>query len=295
MLFQLFRALFCTSLNATEMVYYMRRLIVRITSGFRLREALKGIVFKKRERESMQHINDRVTILAYHFWGEQGYDVAFEKVAFGVRETWKHCGKLKTVLVVNEVGKSVERFAEEGDVEIQIEKGLVPGDIDTMSIDCNGKLYSRFDTENVLIVQNDGYPLRSGLEEFVGEYDFIGAPYVRDIWWKRMVCKALNWWVSNGGFSLRSKEICEKAAFYWRKKYSSYPMRIDFSEDYYYTKWLPIRERDYRRSVKIADNRRALDFSYDAIVPYVRDVLPFGFHGARSLRILKEQFPDQLG
>lgn len=237
-------------------------------------------------------MKDKVTILAYHWWGDAGYEAAFEKVAFAIRETWRHCGKLKTVLVVNEVKPCVEKFAEEGDVRIMVEKSLIPGDINTMSFDCNGKLHSRFDTEHVLIVQNDGYPLRSGLDEFVGKYDFIGAPYVRDIWWKRLICKTFNWWISNGGFSLRTKEICEKAAFYWNKKYSSWPMRIDFSEDYFYTKWLTLRERAYRKSVVIADNRRALDFSYDAIVPYTRDVLPFGFHGDKSLRILKAQFSE---
>ena len=155
----------------------------------------------------------KVTVLAYYFRSLKDDGVEFRPLSHAIRETWKHCGRLNTVLVVNEKLPSVVAFAAEHEnVEIQIEPSLKPGDIQSMSNDCNGKLHTRFNTPYVLIVQDDGYPLRSGLEKFVGKYDFIGAPYIRDVWWKNLICGVMGCWVQNGGLSLRSKRICEAAA-----------------------------------------------------------------------------------
>ena len=125
------------------------------------------------------NLENEVTVLAYHFWDDQGYDAAFGRLALAVRETWRHCGQLRTVLVVNKTRPCIEAFAAENrEVEVQVEPSLVPGDINSMSADCNSRLWTRFSTPYVLVIQADGYPLRGGLEEFVGKYDFIGAPYV---------------------------------------------------------------------------------------------------------------------
>ncbi len=240
----------------------------------------------------MSELFDQVTVLGYYFSNEDSFDRDFKGMKHALRETWRHCGDLRTVLVVNRSTRALERFASEcsAPVEIQIETSLVPGEIHSMSRDCNGKLHARFKTPYVLVVQPDGYPLRSGLGAFVGKYDFIGAPYVRDVGWKRLICRFLNYWVSNGGFSLRSKKICELAAYYWREKYSKRPWSVAFSEDMFYTKWLPIRERAYRESVKIADNRESLAFSYDVLVPQTVIALPFGFHRMSTLAVLRRQF-----
>ena len=153
-------------------------------------------------------MTDKVTILAYYFRPKAGSDTGFLPLEHAIRETWKHCGYLKTVIVSNERLPPADAFAAKNiNVEIQVEPSLIPGNIQSMSDDCNGKLYSRFSTPYVLIIQEDGYPLRQGLEEFVGKYDFIGAPYIRDIWWKNLVCGICGYWVQNGGFSLRSKRM----------------------------------------------------------------------------------------
>lgn len=254
----------------------------------RLRTAHAG-----KDAAAYGHGREDVTALAYHFWEEDRFDRAFSLLECAVRETWLRCGMMKTALVVNRSSPRLERFAEAFSpwVKVQVEPSLVPGRLYTMSVDCNSRLHTRFDTPSVLVIQNDGFPLRPGLDAFVGKYDFIGAPYVRDIWWKRAVCAVLGCWVSSGGFSLRSREICERAAFYWaKKKYRTLPDCRAVSEDLFYTQTLPIRERAYRRSVRIADCRAALSFSYDAIVPYTRPTLPFGFHGAKSFVVLSEQF-----
>lgn len=236
----------------------------------------------------MNTTNLDVTVLAYHFQNEAKYESAFAGIAHAITETWRWCGRLKTVIVVNAVGPCVQRFAAENpEVEIQVESSLVPGDISSMCIDCNSKLWRRFSSPYVLIVQSDGYPLRSGLEAFVGKYDFIGAPYVRDVWWKNLLCKAMNYWVQNGGFSLRSKRICEAAATYWKEKYSQRGWFPDATEDLYYTKFLPLHERDYRRKFRLATNKEALRFSWDALVPIPPPKeLPFGFHRMNSLKAL---------
>lgn len=234
--------------------------------------------------------SSEVTVLAYHFWNKDQIDIAFDAVECSICETWFHCGIMKTVLVVNQVTPHLETFAEKYSpwVKLVEEKRLIPGKIFSMSEDCNSRLYTRFDTPSVLIVQNDGFPLQSGLNQFIGKYDFIGAPYIRNIWWKRAICSLLKYWVSNGGFSLRSHEICEKASYYWNQKYYKLSDCNATSEDLFYTKTLLLHERKYRQNVKIANCREAIRFSYDGLMPFKKIPMPFGFHGARAFRLLKQ-------
>lgn len=240
--------------------------------------------------KNMGRIDDAVTILAYHFWEGDGYADAFANVEYAIRETWRWCGLLRTVLVVNARAVCVDAFAKENTiVDVQVEPSLIPGDINSMSVDCNSRLWSRFKTPYVLIVQGDGYPLRSGLEEFVGRYDFIGAPYVQDVWWKNLICSKMNCWVQNGGFSLRSQRICRAAARYWNEKYGRRRWFCDATEDLYYTKFLPMHEREYRKSFRLATNRESLRFSWDALVPIPKPIAtPFGFHRKCSLEDLRK-------
>lgn len=237
-------------------------------------------------------MRDKVTILTYTFPRTGEEDVSFAKIVSAIRETWRHVGRLQTVIVASHRFSSLDTFAaENANVEVQVEPALVPGDIHTMSVDCNSRLYARFSTPYVLIIQDDGYPLRRGLEEFVGKYDFIGAPYVRDVWWKNLICGALNYWVQNGGFSLRSRRICEAAAKYWESKYATKLGRTaDAAEDLYYTKVLPLHERAYRKTFRLATNRESLRFSWDSFVPIPKpESLPFGFHRTRSLQFIMER------
>lgn len=230
------------------------------------------------------HGREDVTIIAYHFFNLQGYDEAFKRIECAIRETWLHCGMMKTVVITNQATEYLRSFASRfSAVSIQIEESLVPGRIFTMSADMNAKLYSRFDTPYCLIVQNDGFPLRSGLDEFIGKFDFIGAPYIRNIWWKQLIAKALNYHVQNGGLSLRTKKICAQAAYYWNSKYSELGDFPDSSEDMFYTKFLPLKERAYRNSMKFPSFKDSIKFAYDATVPIATpEDLPFGFHNDSS-------------
>jgi hypothetical protein len=254
-------------------------------------DPLKGLVTRPQGIDSFG-IHGRVpevTVLAYHFWKKDGYEEAFAKVRHAFEETWRHCGRRKSVLVVNEAAPCVERFAAENDnVEVQVEESLVPGRIFTMSADMNGRLWKRFSTSYVLIIQSDGYPLRPGLEAFVGKYDFIGAPYVGLQWWKTLAAGFANYHVQNGGFSLRSRRICEAAAEYWNGKYHALGDTRDASEDIFYTGTLVRKERKYRKSFRFATSREALKFSWDASVPIPRPgELPFGFHGKETAKVVE--------
>lgn len=70
---------------------------------------------------------------------------------------------------------------------------------------CIYELHKHFNTEYVLIFQNDGFALnpQNWTDEFYN-YDYIGAPWPDYLGWTNHTNK-----VGNGGFSLRSKKLCE--------------------------------------------------------------------------------------
>ena len=234
--------------------------------------------------------DSRVTVLAYHFWESEKYVQEFDRIARSFLETWKHCGNLKSVLVVNKIERCIEDFAaQHAHLSIQCESRLIPGNIFSLSNDCNSRLYTRFDTPYVMTIQNDGWPLRSGLEEFVGEWDFIGAPHIRDRWYLRVASSLMKFHPMNGGFSLRSHECCEQVAFWWNGKYKSIGDCLSASEDIFTTQFLPKNEPAFKRVMRFPNVSTALSFSYQKIEPYQRQKLPFGFHNLESLVELRRR------
>lgn len=234
----------------------------------------------------------QVTALAYHFWEESQFDTQFDFVESAIYETWRRCGKLKTCLVINRATPRVESFVmRHGDVvTLQVNPSLVPGDLSSMSIDCNVNLHRYFDTEYVLVIQNDGFPLREGLGEFLGDCDFIGAPFVRKTLGNRLLGLWPRFAVGNGGFSLRTKEICEQASYYWKKRYHRLAHDSRFArEDAYYCFVLPLLERSYRKAFRFASWEAAVRFSYDSLYGEGVSVLPFGFHGKGAFRYLMDK------
>jgi hypothetical protein len=230
---------------------------------------------------------DSVTVLAY-YWGAdvEKPDTFFYRIESAFRETWLHCGMMKSVIVTDRPTKELQSFAQKFPcVEIQIEPSLIPGNLYTMSADCDGKFADRFSTDYLMVIQDDGFPLRPGLEEFLGKWDFIGPPYVRDKFFPRLIARMFNLWTANGGFSIRSKRMCDMAQKYWRKIYHSYPDCHAVGEDAYYTETLLRRHREYRRTMKMADCRSAIRFAYDCVVEQPVKSLPFGFHRAETFAI----------
>ena len=82
------------------------------------------------------------------------------------------------------------------------------------------------------------------------------------------------------------KRICEAASYWWNKKYSSLGDCNLSIEDWFYTAYLPSKEKSYRNSMLFPDISTALSFSYEAIAPYRRNTKPFGFHNMASKWIL---------
>ena len=261
-----------------------------------MNEQLKEYTLRASEDrgETFRDGSSAVTALAYFFRDAANYDAKFTHLQGALLETWRHCGKLNTVVVTNQVGTALAKFvARYPWVEVQVEPSLVPGDINTMSIDCNSKLGERFSTPYVLTIQDDGFPLRDGLEEFVDlGCDFLGAPFCRDLFLPRLLTRILRYAPMNGGFSLRSRKVCRMAAEYWRRFYAGEAFRTDFVEDLFYTIYLPRRHIGFWARIKPGPSDVATRFSHDAVPLRPCAGLPFGFHGAKAFEFLQERFPS---
>lgn len=237
----------------------------------------------------MPFANASVTALAYHFWDDAAYDREAARIAHAFRQTWKFCGRLPSVLVVNKVMPSIERFAgANANLSIQVEPSLKPGSVYTLSCDCNSRLATRFDTDYVLTIQHDGWPLRPWEGESPFKWDYIGAPLVRDRWYIRLASKFLDRHQMNGGFSLRSRECCEQVAYWWNKKYHAMGDCLNAAEDIFTTEFLPAKEPSFRKAMKFPDVVTAIAFSWHKLgnEPFRRETLPFGFHTMASFREL---------
>lgn len=235
-----------------------------------------------------------VTALIYFFWDVALAESKWPEFEGALLETWRQCGLLKTVIVTNEEHRCVCDFADRfSNVEFQVEPRIRAGNINDMSFDCNGRLHERFSTEYLLVVQNDGFPLRPGLEQFVRMgYDFYGAPHCRPAPIPSLLTRLLRFCPSNGGFSLRSRRICRLASELWKRGgFEARPFVEDvMAEDYFYTKTLPksgfvnwIRRSQAPSSVSDV-------FSYGATFPLTARTLPFGFHTATAFAALSNRF-----
>ena len=221
-----------------------------------------------------------VTALAYFFRDATNYDEKFTHLQGALLETWRHCGKLKTVVVTNQIGAALAKSAARYPwVEVQVEPSLVPGDINTLSRDCISKLGERFSTPYVLTIQDDGFPLRDGLEEFVDlGYDYIGAPFVR--WITPADFYPYRYNVGNGGFSLRSRKLCLEVGRVYRKWFSRWPFfRGFFCDDVFYSRFLRCFWPGYNRRFRFAPPEVAGRFSIEHNLDFMpKGEKPLGFH-----------------
>lgn len=166
-----------------------------------------------------------------------------------------------------------------------------------MSIDCIENLYKRFSTQYCLVIQDDGFPMRENLDEFIGRWDFIGAPIVRDSFRTRLT-EPLGIRALNGGFSLRSRAICMAAAKAWKMwgRFIIRPGMRFFSEDVFYTvtaRFSPF----YRLKYRFPTDQEAFRFAFDSLsglVSLPQDVKPFGFHGKLTALTLCSFFNEKV-
>lgn len=223
---------------------------------------------------------ENITILAYYYSSEWDGN-EFLRVECAIRETWIQIGMLHTVLVVNKQFDAVKMFAQRfANVEIQVEPSLIPGSTRPLSLDCICRLHTRFSTEYVLIVQNDGFPLCRGEEfyKFIGQWDYIGGPWGGRLsyfdFFPYPECA-----VGNGGFSLRSRRICRAAAEHWRGiARLIIPYTNWFYEDIYYTRAMTVLVRGWRKMFNIAPFTVAREFSLANKLQCPSEIPPIGFH-----------------
>lgn len=256
-------------------------------------------VWRKRRLEELSEVDfppsryiDAVTLVVYIFPPEGRETELFEGIKASILHTWDLLGKLKTVIVSSHKFEQVENFASaHNEVELQVDSSIIPGNIKTMSMDCIKNLYKRFKTEYCLIIQDDGFPLKNNIGDFLGKCDFYGAPIITD-GWKRKFAYGLGFGSFNGGFSLRSRRLCEHASRKWFS-FWSHIFKEDsrfLGEDFYYTTLLKLLPSTWFK-FRFSNEKEAFSFAVDildgAVTP-PENISPFGVHG----RATAEKFLD---
>lgn len=219
-----------------------------------------------------------VTAIAYHYRRTpEELDESFWITEFAFLQTFKTQGVMPSVLVVNQPTKLTKAFCDKYSVELQVAENLVPGkDIRSLCLDYVCNLHSRIKTPYVLTIQDDGFPLRPGLAEFVGKWDYVGAPWVRSTYYDVYPSK---YSVGNGGFSLRSKRLCEIASRVYRKRFSRLPYWwFLFGDDTFYCKTLRFWCRSAVRGLSWPTPAEATRFSIEHKLDFLGDEPPLGFH-----------------
>lgn len=237
-----------------------------------------------------------VTALTHHLYRDpEVFDERFAQVKCAFLMTRLMCGSIPCVLVVNRLTPEVEVFCSRWGIKINFDPTL-PGGISCLSRDCIERLHMRFDTDYVLVIHGDGFPLRKGLDAFVGEYDYIGAPWGPASWYTRMAFPYPRFSVGNGGFSLRSKRLCERVSWYFRRKYKLIPYCYALVEDVFYCRVLPRLEPEICRNMAYAPPDVAGRFAFETnreFYPKDGD-MPFGFHSARGFEHVMKDFGDRI-
>ena len=170
-----------------------------------------------------------VTLLAYFFWDDDRIETRFYTVECAFLCAFYRYGLMPSVLVVNKRTKRMEEFCGRYSIKIDVDPTLTGG-VPRMNIDCNSNLYKRFETDYVLAIQSDGMAVSPGLEEFVGKYDYIGAPWVPHVSWKRHLPYA-KYLVGNSGFCLRSKRLCRRVSELYNRWFSGLPFNWFLNDD----------------------------------------------------------------
>ena len=240
-----------------------------------------------------------VTLLAHWLWSDERFDSLLDSLLAAILMAWRSCGRLPVVLVVNRVTPALQTMADAWGLRLQLEPQLRGGGGNARDLNRDAilNLSARFDTEYVLTFQNHAFPLRAGLEEFLGKYDYIGAPWTfgKDDWITRFLLRHRGD-VGNGAFTLRSRQLCETVAWYYRRTYKWLPHCYLVIDDYFIGKTLPSFEKRFRLTIRIASPEVAAAFSLEDNVALHESLhaRPFGFHGPAAFAQLQRegQIPD---
>lgn len=140
-------------------------------------------------------------------------------------------------------------------------------------------LSEKISTEFAMVIQADGYPInKDAWTDLYLKYDYIGAPWVRHLFYDIPGYPKVNEnnMVGNGGFSIRSKNLLDKA-----KKITEVIGidKIGSYEDCYLAR--SIKGLLEQNSIKFAPVGLALGFSFENLVYSGQ----FGFHGKKTIEI----------
>ena len=232
-----------------------------------------------------------VTLITNWLWGDDRFDTLLDSLLAAILMAWRCCGRLPVVLLVNRVTPALQKMADEWGVRLQVEPHLRGGGGNARDLNRDAilNLSKRFDTEYVLSFQNHAFPIREGINDFLGKYDYIGAPWVygKDDWMTRYLLRHRGD-VGNGGFALRSRRLCETLGWYYRRKYKWLPHCYLVLDDYFIGKTLPSFEKCYRETIQIAPPEVAATFSLENNIDLHKSLhaQPFGFHGPSAFRHL---------
>jgi len=227
---------------------------------------------------------DQVSVFAPWLWMDERFDTLLESLLTAVLATRYFCGNLKVTVIVNRMTPALEKCLENTEVELfmapHIRGGSGAGR--ELNLDSIQNMHTRVDTDYFLTIQHHAFPIRRGLNAFVGRFDYIAAPWKfgKDDWITRCLLHHRHD-VGNGAFSLRSRRIHEMASWYFRRKYKLIPFCYLLIDDYFLCKVLPSWERKYRETIKIASPEEAVEFSLEENVTFYeqQNAHPFGFHG----------------
>ncbi len=241
-----------------------------------------------------------VTLFTPWLWMDERFDLLLDSLLASILMTWRVCGKLPVNLLVNRVTPSLSAMADKWGLALQVEPNIKGGGGNVRDLNCDSlsNLGKRFDTEYVLTFQNHAFPIREGLNTFIGKYDYIGAPWAfgKDDWITRFLLRYRGH-VGNGAFAIRSRRLCETIAWYYCRKYKYLPYCYLMNDDYFIGKTLLSFESQYRKTIRIAPPEVAATFSLEDNVVLHESIKarPFGFHGAVAFaRLQKEgQVPDE--
>lgn len=235
---------------------------------------------------------DRVTLLFHSFWPDGSFN------EFPILHSWKLLGRLPTVVVTDRETPSMAAFKERyGDtVKVKLSYYLKRGDVNSLSRDCLNNMYRHFDTEYCLVVQDDGFPIRDNLDEFLGKWDYVGAPFVRDLPQQYLADLLLKNCL-NGGFSLRSRRYCEAVCEEWKKWGKEYQKKNGWNEeeDWFYSAHSR-RKLSHRLKYRLPWASQARKFSAMDILGVVdlrkyRHV-PFGVHSPTTCYFYQEKLHE---
>ncbi len=223
-----------------------------------------------------------VTVVTHFAPGASDRAAAAVRLECALRETWRNCGFLRTVVVAGAESPELSAFASGfgGRVEVRVEPSIRSGRPADVAAFRAARLPDLFRTGWVLVVSDDAFPVRPGLGSYIDRFDFIGAPHpLSDAWLPRAAASLFGIRAMDGSFSLRTRAICLRVAAAWSSRMAGKPVPADFSDGLFATSFLPARSLSYRRAVRLPTFGEALRFAHRSASAVSPGNVPFGFSG----------------